>query len=93
VQEILGVDGASLGVTSIEVDGVGPQPSDDTRGSLRDMVMHGAGFGVPMSAALGDAALAPGPLGTMGPGVSGLLLPNSPGLPPRLLTRGGWSTA
>jgi hypothetical protein len=34
VQEILGVDGASLGVTSIEVDGVGPQPSDDTRGSL-----------------------------------------------------------
>jgi hypothetical protein len=60
VQEMLGANGASLGATSVEVDGAGPHPSDDTRGSLRDLVMRGADIDVPRSAALGNAAPAPG---------------------------------
>jgi hypothetical protein len=47
VQEMPGVDSASLGATSVEVDGISSQPSDDTGGSLRDLVMHEASFGVP----------------------------------------------
>jgi hypothetical protein len=82
VQEMLGVDGVSLGAASVKVDGVEPHPSDDTRGSLRDLVMCGASIDVPRSAALGNAALAPGPLGVVGLGVSALLLPTSPSFPP-----------
>jgi hypothetical protein len=47
VQEMPGADSASLGATSFEVDGISSQPSDDTRGSLRDLVMREASFGVP----------------------------------------------
>jgi hypothetical protein len=42
-----GADEMSLGATNVELDGVGPQPRDDTGSSLWDLVMHGAGFGVP----------------------------------------------
>jgi hypothetical protein len=70
VQEMPGADGASLGAASIEVDGTGPIPSDDTEGSLRDLVMRGANIGVARGAALGDVAPAPGPSGATGPGVS-----------------------
>jgi hypothetical protein len=43
------------------VDGADPQLSDDTRGLLWDLVMHGAGIDVPESVAPGDAAQPPGP--------------------------------
>jgi hypothetical protein len=48
-------------------------------------VRRGAGINVPGSAALGNVAPAPGSLGTVGPGVSGLHLPGSPGIPPPLI--------
>jgi hypothetical protein len=31
---VSGADGALLGAASVEVDGAGPQPSDDTKSSL-----------------------------------------------------------
>jgi hypothetical protein len=34
VSEVSGADGALLGDASVEVDGAGPQPSDDTKSSL-----------------------------------------------------------
>jgi hypothetical protein len=34
VREVLGADGASSGAVGIEVDGAGPQPSDDFGGLL-----------------------------------------------------------
>jgi hypothetical protein len=64
------------------VVGAGPQLCDGARGLLWDSVMRGASIGVPGSAALGDAALAPKSLGTADPGVSGLHLAGSPGFPP-----------
>jgi hypothetical protein len=45
-------------------------------------VRCGAGINVLGSAALGNVAPTPGSLGTVGPGVSGLHLPGSPGIPP-----------
>jgi hypothetical protein len=63
-------------------DGAGPQPSDDTGGSLRDLVMRGVGIGVLGCASPGDVTPAPGYKGTMGLRVSGLLLPDSPSFPP-----------
>jgi hypothetical protein len=74
-----GADGTSLGGASVEVDGASPQPSNGTEGLLWDLVMHGANIGVSGNAAPGDVALDPGPLGTMSPGVSRLLLSGSPG--------------
>jgi hypothetical protein len=47
IQEMSGNDGATLGATSVEVDGAGPQPSDDTGGLVRDLVMCGTGISVP----------------------------------------------
>jgi hypothetical protein len=89
VQEMPRVDGASLGAASVEVDGDGPQPRDDTGGSLRDLVMRGASFSVPGSAAPCDAVPTLRPSSAIGPGVSRLLLPASPGFLP---TGGGWRT-
>jgi hypothetical protein len=60
VQEMPGANGASLGAASVEVDGTGPQPSDDTGGSLWHVVMREADIGVPKSAAIGDVAQPPG---------------------------------
>jgi hypothetical protein len=53
--------------------------------------VHGAGASTDGSAALDDAAVAPGSSSTMGPGVSGLYLPGSPALCPthRLQAGGG----
>jgi hypothetical protein len=82
VWEMPGADGASLGTASVKVDGAGPQSSDDTGGLLQDLVMRGAVTGVPRSATLGDAVPAPASSDTTGPGVSGLLLSDSPGIPP-----------
>jgi hypothetical protein len=79
VQEMSGSDGTSLGAVSVEVDGASPRPGDDTRGSLRDLVMRGVGIAVPGSIAPGDATPSPGSSGTShGPGVSGLLMSGSP---------------
>jgi hypothetical protein len=88
---MLGADGMSLGAASAEVDGADPQPSDDTKGSLWDLVMRGASFGVPRSATPGEAAPAPGSLSAVCPGVFRLLLLGSPGFPPayRLEASGG----
>jgi hypothetical protein len=44
--------------------------------------MSGAGNGVPVGNTPDDAALIAGPSGAVGPGVSGLLLPSSPGFSP-----------
>jgi hypothetical protein len=83
VQVMSGADGTLLGAASVEVDGAGPQPSDDTGGSLRDLVMHDTGIDVSGSAALDDAPPAPGSSGAVDMGVSRLLLSSSPSfLPP-----------
>jgi hypothetical protein len=55
----------------------GPHLGDDTGALLQDLVMCGAGIGVP-----GSAAPAPGSSSAAGPGVSGLLLSGSPSFPP-----------
>jgi hypothetical protein len=68
-------DGMSQGAASIEVDGAGPQLSDDIRGLLWDLVRRGASIDVPGSAAPGDAAPALGSSGIMGSGVTILPLP------------------
>jgi hypothetical protein len=78
-QETLDADHASLGPTNIKVDGADPQPSDDTRGLLQHLVMHGANIGVRGSTTPGDAALAPSSSGTAGPRLSELLLLGSVG--------------
>jgi hypothetical protein len=56
--------------------------SQGTGGLLRDLVKRGTDIDVPGSAALSDAAPAPGSLGTMGLVVSGLHLSSSLGFPP-----------
>jgi hypothetical protein len=80
--EMSSADVLSLIATNVEVDGAGPQPSNDTGGSLRDLVMCGADISLLGSAATGDAAPASGPSSDVGLGVSGLLLPGSLGFPP-----------
>jgi hypothetical protein len=56
----------------------GPGLGDCTRSSLQDLVV----CGVPESVALSDMALGPEPSSAMGPEVSQLYLPGSPGSPP-----------
>jgi hypothetical protein len=75
VWEALGANGVLLGAISVEVDGAGSQPHDDSGGLVRDWVMRGAGIGAPGSTALSDAIPALGSSGAVGPGVSWLLLP------------------
>jgi hypothetical protein len=82
VQEMPDADDASLGDTSVKVDGAGPQPSDYIRGSLWDLMMRGTYIGVPGSTTPGDVAPAPGSTRVTVPGVSELLLPGSPSFPP-----------
>jgi hypothetical protein len=53
VREVRGADGMSLGAIGVEVDGVGPCPGEDARGSLHDLVMHGADLGMARSIAPG----------------------------------------
>jgi hypothetical protein len=79
---MLGDDGASQGVASIEVDGVGTQLCDDDEGLLRDLVRRGVSFDVLGSAAPGDAAPTLGSIGTTSPRVSGLPLSGSPSFSP-----------
>jgi hypothetical protein len=81
VREAPGAEGASVGIVSVEVDDVGPQPGDDAGSSLQSLVMRGASIGVSRSAAPGDVTPAPGSLGAAGLGVYGLLLPGFPGFP------------
>jgi hypothetical protein len=76
VQEMSSTDGALLGAFSVELDGASP---DDTSGLLQDMVMCGANIGVLGSGAPGDATPTLGCSGTVGLGISALLLPGSPG--------------
>jgi hypothetical protein len=60
VREAPGAGGASPGAISIEVDGAGPQPGDDTEVSLRGLMMHDTCIGVPRSTAPSDVTPAPG---------------------------------
>jgi hypothetical protein len=85
VPKMSGASGASLGAARAEVGGVGPSQVTTPGGSLWDLVMHGASFGVPESAAPGDAAPAPGSLGAVCLRISRLLLLGSPGFPPSLI--------
>jgi hypothetical protein len=82
VHEVSGTNGASLGADGIEVDGVGPRPSDDIGGSLGDLVMQGTDLGMPRSTTPSDVIPAPGSSGAVSPRVVGLLLPGLPGFPP-----------
>jgi hypothetical protein len=82
VPKMSGVGGPSLGAARAEVDGVSPSQATTPRGSLWDLVMRGASFGVPESAAPGGAAPAPGSLGVVCLRISRLLLLGSPGFPP-----------
>jgi hypothetical protein len=77
-----GADGASLGAVNIEVDGSSPRPGDDIEGSICDLVMRGAGIGVPGSATPGDVTPVLGSSGAAGPGISGLLLSVCSNFPP-----------
>jgi hypothetical protein len=79
VQEMLGADGVSLSAVSVEVDGASPRPSDDTGGSLYDLVMCGAGLGMLGRAIPGDVILSPGLSSTVGLGVAGPALSGSLG--------------
>jgi hypothetical protein len=58
-------NGASLGIVSVEVDGADPQPGVDVGALSHDLVMHGAGLGMPGSTAPGDAIPAPWALGQL----------------------------
>jgi hypothetical protein len=82
VWEAPSVDDVPSGVSSVEVDGVGPRPGDDVGGSLWGLVMCGDRMGIPRSAAPGDVSLAPGSSDAVGLGVFGLLLSGSPGHAP-----------
>jgi hypothetical protein len=84
VLEMPGANGTSLESVSVELDGASPRPSEDTRGSLQDLVMHGAGLRMPGSVGLGETIPAPGSSGTADLGVARLPLVGSPGflLPP-----------
>jgi hypothetical protein len=74
--------GVPSGAASVEVDATGPRPGDDAGGSHWGLVMRGGHAGVPGSAALCDAFSATGSSGATGLGVSSLLLPGFPCLPP-----------
>jgi hypothetical protein len=63
-----GVDGASQGASSVEMDGADPQLGDDARGLLHDLMRRGVSIDVPESAAPGDAAPTLGSSGTTSPG-------------------------
>jgi hypothetical protein len=60
------------------VDGTGPRSGDDASGLSCDLVVHGAGLGMPGSTALGDEIPAPESLGVTGSGATGLLVPGFP---------------
>jgi hypothetical protein len=72
-------DDAPLGTDNVEVDGADARPDDDAKGLRRNLVVHGVDPSTPGFTALGDAALAPGFYGVMGPGVARLLLLDSLG--------------
>jgi hypothetical protein len=64
------------------VVGASPQPGDDARSSLWDLVTCGADVGVLGSDVPDDMVPALGSSGATGPVVSGLYLPGSPLFPP-----------
>jgi hypothetical protein len=72
-------DDAPLDAISIEEDGVGPPPSDNTRSPHRDLVAWGINFGTLGQTTLGDMVPTPEYSGAMGPGVARLLLSGYPG--------------
>jgi hypothetical protein len=80
--EVPGAGGAPQGVTDVEVADAGPWLGGSARSLSHDLVVRGTGAGIPESATLGDEAPAPGSSSVMGPGISGLYLPSSPGSPP-----------
>jgi hypothetical protein len=61
VREELDAHGASLGIVSIEVDGADPRSGDSAGALPHDLVVRGAGLGMPKSAAPGDTISAPSP--------------------------------
>jgi hypothetical protein len=73
-------DDTPLGTDNVEAEGIDPRPDDDARGLHHDLVVRGASPGTPRCVSLGDMALALRSSGIVGPGVTGLLLPDSPGL-------------
>jgi hypothetical protein len=82
VQEAMGVDGVPPSAASVEVDVVSSQPSDDARGSLWGLVMCSDCVGVPGSVASDHTSPAPRSSCAVGLGVSSLLPPGTPILPP-----------
>jgi hypothetical protein len=84
IQEEPGADSVSLGAVSTEVDGTGPLLSNDVGGPPCYPVVRHTGLGMPGSATLGDAIVAPESSAAAGPGTVGLFLLSSPDstLPP-----------
>jgi hypothetical protein len=83
------------GAISVEVNGADPQPCEDVRSPLCDLLVCGVGLGTPGCTALGDAIPTLGSSGVMGLGITGLLLspcPHHPALHPRRSTWGRWRT-
>jgi hypothetical protein len=76
-----GADDAPLGTVNIEADEADPRPSDDGRSPHCDLVVRGTDSGMPGHTTPNDTVLVPGSSGTMGLGVSGLLLMGYPSSP------------
>jgi hypothetical protein len=75
----LGPDGAPLGTINVEANGADPWLGDGAGSPLHDLVVCGCGLGMPGRTKSDDAVPAPGSLGTVHPGITGLLLPGPPG--------------
>jgi hypothetical protein len=82
VPRVLSAGGATQGASDIGVVGPPPHLGDDAGSSLWDFVLCGTGIGVPGSAIPSDVAPTPGSSSVVGPRISGLHLPGSPGFPP-----------
>jgi hypothetical protein len=72
--EVSGAGGTSQGATSIEMVGADPRLGDGTKNLLQDLMVHDTGVDVSRS-----AAPTPKSPGTMGLGLSGPCLLDSPG--------------
>jgi hypothetical protein len=59
-------DATPLGTNNIKVDGVDPRPDDNAGGLRRNIVVHGAGPGMPGCIALDNMVPAPGSSGAVG---------------------------
>jgi hypothetical protein len=88
--EVSGAGGALQGTTVVDVTDVEPWLGDSTESLLHDLVVRGAGAGIPGSAAPSDAVPAPRSSSAVSLVVSGMYLPGSPSYLPHLSTGGGW---